>query len=555
MTTSRVKASLPFSDFRWPASGTVSGLRCCVIGETSLAMQCGQILHAFGHRVTGVVSSDQKVQEWATAEGARLGDESVSGVIAAAEGCDLIFSIVNPMLLPAAVLEIPALGCVNFHDSPLPAYAGMHATTWAILAGEKSHGVSWHLMSAGVDNGPVLVQSSVDISPSDTALSLNGKCYFAAIRAFRLFLEELRDGRLTAVPQDASQRTYYSKYAMPDDAGVLRWSDTADHLDRLVRALWFGPYRNPLCSAKMLAGDGFFVVGKLEVSGSTSTAPPGTVVGWDGPVAPVIATASRDVVLRRAITASGDTVGAAGFREAKVQAGAVLPGLSADAGASLTSLVKGLTREEPYWAARLGEVSPLAPPVPLDEMAAGHDAGAELPIRPSREFGVACARLGVPIGHGLAAAVLRCLGRLWGRDVFDVGLCDAAVLARLDQYGPLFLGTVPLRVNPGETRDLAGLALDVSRSIADASRRCPAVARDLVLREPGLATLRKDPVASGRWPCLVVLGDTARSARGLVVTLRVPGNGQELFLRARPDLGIHESVGVMSQYLDIGELA
>lgn len=554
MTTSIGKAALPFSDSRWPAYGAVSSLRCCVIGESSLAMKCGQILRAFGHRVTGVVSSDPKVREWATAEGARLGEESVPGVIAVAEGTDLLFSIVNPIVLPPGVLEMPALGCVNFHDSPLPRYAGMHATTWAILAGEKSHGVSWHLMSADVDAGPVLARAPVDISPSDTALSLNGKCYIAAIRAFQVLVEGLRDGRLTAASQDWSLRTYYSKFAMPDGVGVLRWSDTADHLNRLVRALWFGPYRNPLCCAKMLAGDGFFVVGKLEVSDVTSTSPPGTVVGWDGAAEPVIATASRDVVVRRSRTVSGDTVEAADFRKAKVRTGAVLPGLSVDASASMTSVVRELARKEPYWAAKLGEVSPLSPPVSVAEAAAADDGDAELPVRPSREFGAVCAQLGVPIGHGLAAIVLGCLGRAWGQDVFDVGLCDAATLARLGQYGSLFLGTMPLRIDLRAAVDLTRLALDVSRSIADASGRC-AVTRDLVLRDPGLATLRKDPIASGRWPCVVALGDTERAVRGAVVTLRVPGNGQELFLGAGRAPGIYEPVRAMSRYLEIGELA
>ena len=77
-----------------------------------------------------------------------------------------------------------ARGAVNFHDGPLPRYAGLNAPVWAILNGERQHGISWHLIEGGVDEGDVLESRSFDIAPQDTALTLNTRCFEAAMESF-----------------------------------------------------------------------------------------------------------------------------------------------------------------------------------------------------------------------------------------------------------------------------------------------------------------------------------------------------------------------------------
>ena len=58
-------------------------------------------------------------------------------------------------MLPDAVLgQVDT--AINFHDGPLPGYAGLNVTTWALLAGEREHAVTWHLMTADVDAGEIV---------------------------------------------------------------------------------------------------------------------------------------------------------------------------------------------------------------------------------------------------------------------------------------------------------------------------------------------------------------------------------------------------------------
>lgn len=61
---------------------------------------------------------------------------------------------------------------VNIHPSLLPAFPGLDTHARALAAGVKLHGCTVHLVSAGVDEGPILAQAAVPVRPDDDAASL-----------------------------------------------------------------------------------------------------------------------------------------------------------------------------------------------------------------------------------------------------------------------------------------------------------------------------------------------------------------------------------------------
>ncbi len=73
----------------------------------------------------------------------------------------------NPLLdaFPARIL--------NIHPSLLPAFPGIEAWKQAIAAGASETGVTVHVVDSGMDTGPMIVQKSVPIDPSDTPQSLH----------------------------------------------------------------------------------------------------------------------------------------------------------------------------------------------------------------------------------------------------------------------------------------------------------------------------------------------------------------------------------------------
>jgi len=61
---------------------------------------------------------------------------------------------------------------LNIHPSLLPAYPGLDTHARALAAGDTEHGCTVHLVTDGVDEGPILRQARVKVLADDTAQSL-----------------------------------------------------------------------------------------------------------------------------------------------------------------------------------------------------------------------------------------------------------------------------------------------------------------------------------------------------------------------------------------------
>ena len=61
---------------------------------------------------------------------------------------------------------------INIHPSLLPAFKGLNTHQRAIDAGVKTHGVSIHLVNAALDDGPLILQASLAVAETDTAMVL-----------------------------------------------------------------------------------------------------------------------------------------------------------------------------------------------------------------------------------------------------------------------------------------------------------------------------------------------------------------------------------------------
>jgi phosphoribosylglycinamide formyltransferase 1 len=68
---------------------------------------------------------------------------------------------------------------LNIHPSLLPKYKGLHTHQSAIDAGDKWAGCSVHLVTAELDDGPVLGQTEVAVLPDDTAETLTARVKMA----------------------------------------------------------------------------------------------------------------------------------------------------------------------------------------------------------------------------------------------------------------------------------------------------------------------------------------------------------------------------------------
>ncbi len=275
------------------------------VGDGSLLIQCAQAWRKRGHAIGAVVTHSGSILEWAQAQGIpTLRAEDVATVDLPGAQFDYLFSIANLYVLPPTLLSRASRLAINFHDAPLPRYAGLHATSWALMAQEDTHGVTWHEMTGRVDAGRIVRQIFVPIACDDTALSLNARCYEAGLASFEQIADDIVRGELALTAQPAG-RSWFGRDKRPDVLATLDFSRPAAQLAALVRALDFGPYPNPLAYAKLYLGTDVLWVKSARMADATPGAQPGTVVGTDGNEIRV-ATAAGDIILGGLFNRHGD---------------------------------------------------------------------------------------------------------------------------------------------------------------------------------------------------------------------------------------------------------
>ncbi len=138
-----------------------------------------------------------------------------------------------PWKLPPAVLSIPRLGIVNGHPSLLPRHRGPYPFAWAIREAEEELGLTYHLMDAEFDTGPILAQGSrpmpIDTSLEELVPTLQDLSSELLTRA----IERLLAGEV-GEPQSEIGASWAPAFG--DDYVEIDWSRPAVEVDRQVRA-------------------------------------------------------------------------------------------------------------------------------------------------------------------------------------------------------------------------------------------------------------------------------------------------------------------------------
>ena len=465
--------------------------RCALIGAESLLVECGKLLRARGHVVVAVASDAAGPRDWANACGVPL--VQTARDLEQAGPFDLVFSITNLSVLPADILGLASCGAINFHDGPLPGYAGLNTPAWALINGERQHGITWHAMTGQVDSGDILVTRAFAVEPEETAYSLNTRCFAEGIESFDELLDALEGQTLAPVGQIAPPSRFYRRTDRPANAAMIGWNQSADAIARFVRALDFGPYANPLGMPKLQLGDHVLLAPHIDVTDAWSTAKPGTIVDTAGGLR--VATATTDVVLTAVLTADGRTLSADDLAALGARAGRALdtPANTPE----LSAFDAALARHERWWQERLR--ARIALNVPLAAVATGSGSGGSNSrnVRAmSQDDAIASGAGAYTAGADtIFAAVAASLGRVADQACFDVGFTDPVFATRNATLGALAVRHLPLRIDIDPLQTLGAVRQSITQGIGEAHRRI-GHAVDLIARTPDLRGAAVDlPVA------------------------------------------------------------
>ncbi len=265
----------------------MTALRLAFMGSPEFALPSLRALEAAGHEIAAVyaqpprpagrghkerpcpVQAYAERRGWALRTPKTLKDGSESQAFAAL-GLDAAVVVAYGLILPAAVLAAPRLGCVNLHASLLPRWRGAAPIQRAILAGDAETGVTIMAVDEGLDTGPILLREAVPIAATATAADLHDRLAELGARLMVAALDGLAAGRLEARPQPAEGVTYAAKLKRGE--GHLDWRRPATELECAVRAF------NPWPGAFFEAGGERVKVLAAEVAAGAPGAEPGLLL-------------------------------------------------------------------------------------------------------------------------------------------------------------------------------------------------------------------------------------------------------------------------------------
>lgn len=459
--------------------------RSCLIGSESLLIRCGEILLAEGHEVCAVGSTTASIRDWAEHKGIPQFDPRNGYEALQAEPFDYLFSIANLVILPDAVVRLPQKWAINFHDGPLPAYAGLNTPVWALLNGEKAHGITWHLMESRVDAGDVLKERRIDIEPDETALTLNAKCYEAAVESFGELVAELAKSEAVPKKQETAERTLFSRKRRPAAACIVDWSQDADAIVATVRAMDFGNYANPIGLPKICLGDDVFLISKAHVLLARSQSAPGTIARVTGSDIEV-STATHDVAVRpisldgRELSQSDlskrFTLGSKFFYPTPVEAAAL------HKNHELTSV------SEEYWVEQFADYQPLTIAQQTKPSDSGRASFARIETSVPEEWSAAAAVAfpAISASDALVAAFSVFLAKVHGIERFQLGSSESSLRALVSGQERFFSSSRPLVVDASPRMQFADFMIRQVERL-NSNRRNLTFMRDLALRHPSLA--------------------------------------------------------------------
>lgn len=151
---------------------------------------------------------------------------------------DIMVVAVYGLLLPAAVLNTPRLGCINLHPSILPRWRGATPIQRAIEAGDVETGVTIMQLDEGWDSGDILSQVHCPLYPTDTTATLAKRLSVLGADLLVSTIDRIEQQTVHPRKQEEAEVIYAAKLEKAE--GKLDWSLSAEVLERKVRA--FDPW-------------------------------------------------------------------------------------------------------------------------------------------------------------------------------------------------------------------------------------------------------------------------------------------------------------------------
>jgi phosphoribosylglycinamide formyltransferase-1 len=110
--------------------------------------------------------------------------------------------IITPTLLKAFPQKV-----MNIHPALLPSFPGIHGQKQALEYGVKLSGCTVHLVDEGVDTGPIIIQSAVQVFDDDTEETLAERILEEEHRIYPQAIQFFAEGKIEIKGRKVSIKT------------------------------------------------------------------------------------------------------------------------------------------------------------------------------------------------------------------------------------------------------------------------------------------------------------------------------------------------------------
>lgn len=154
---------------------------------------------------------------------------------------DLVISYLYPKKISESLINLPKIGCINFHPAPLPNFRGVCGYSFGIFQEVKEWGVSAHFVDKDFDTGDIIKVKKFSINPNEeTAFSLEKKSQLCLYKLFEEIMDIIIQHKtLPRIKQEKGH--YYSKKEF-EKLRKIKKTDNLEIIDKKIRACWFPPY-------------------------------------------------------------------------------------------------------------------------------------------------------------------------------------------------------------------------------------------------------------------------------------------------------------------------
>ncbi len=152
---------------------------------------------------------------------------------------DIMIVAAYGLILPATVLNLFSLGCINIHFSILPRWRGAAPIQRALLAGDKEIGVTIMQMAEGLDTGDMWKVIKLAITNTDTQQDLYDRLAQLGASTLLETLPLIAKNQVIPEKQNNDLATYAHKVTKQE--AKIDWQQSAESIERMTRAFYAWP--------------------------------------------------------------------------------------------------------------------------------------------------------------------------------------------------------------------------------------------------------------------------------------------------------------------------